>query len=202
MKKLILLFLLFSLVSFQGISQSKCDSEVFDGKIRAEAKTSIGTKEVEIMSVKEFLSTFKSVPDLDDNSPRSAVEQRNVSVTAWLYSYAREDDEDFHLILGSTNKAAGRKFMTAEISGLPKNSNSTYYARLQKARNQFKKIILHGEDYCSGFTTKYLKNPIKVTVRGSVFYDTHHASGGSGTGIYKAKSAWEIHPITSIELAE
>jgi hypothetical protein len=203
MKRLPLILSLASLLLCGGflIDESKCDGDAFDGEVRKEAKLSIGTGSVEPMSVVEFLKTFSGKPGLDDDSPRSPVEQRNVTITAWLYTYAREGDEDFHLVIGSTNKSAGRKFMTAEVSGLPKSS-SQYYQDLKKARDQFKSVILKGENYCSSFTKKYLKKPIKVTITGSVFYDTHHANGGSGTGKYKAKSAWEIHPITSIKPAE
>lgn len=203
MKKLVLLFLYLFVGLSLSIGWSNCGGDVFTGTIRETAKTSIGTGPIETMDVKEFLSTFKGKPEeLDNSSPRSSIEQRNVSITCWLYTYARESDQDFHLIISNTNKVAGRKFMTAEISGLPKNSNSKYYDRLLKARNQFRELILKGEDYCSTYTKKYLKNPIKVIVTGSVFYDTHHPGGESGTGNYTAKSAWEIHPITSIELAK
>ncbi len=154
------------------------------------------------MSVTSFLETFTGHPALDEESPRSAIEQKNVTVTAWLYTYAREGDEDFHLVLGSSEKKEARKFMSAEISGLPKSSSSQYYQRLKHAREEFIAVILKGDHYCSGFTKKLLNHPLKVIVTGSVFFDTHHASGGSGTGEYKSKCPWEIHPVTSIKLAE
>ena len=91
--------------------------------------------------------------------------------------------------------------MSAEVSGLPKSSAPSF-TELSNARSQFSQVILQGKNYCSGFTKKLFKNPIKVTITGSVFYDTHHASGGSGTGNYKSKTPWEIHPVTSISLAD
>ncbi|MEI6488818.1 MAG: hypothetical protein WCP52_07645 [Bacteroidota bacterium] len=204
MKKYIITLSIISLIICGGmvINETKCDGDDFDGEARIGAKLTLGTGEVEKeISVNDFLSTFSGSPSLDDTSPRSAVEQRNIQVTGWLYTYAREGDEDYHLIIGNSNKKTGLKLMSAEISGLPKSTASSF-TKLSDARTQFTQVILHGENYCSGFTKKLLKNPIKVTITGSVFYDTHHASGGSGTGIYKSTTPWEIHPVTSIKLAE
>lgn len=207
MKKGLFLSLLFStLITTTGmfLRNKPCDGEVFDGKARAEAKTSIGVGDVEEITIEKFIEKYHDKAALNDNSPRSTLEQNNVTVTGWLYTYAREDDEDFHIILGSSPNATGRKFISAEISGLPKNNTSSSYTRLKKARDDFKAIILNDGNYCSNFTTKLLKTPIKVTVTGSIFYDTHHAMGGSGTmkkGIsYKSKTPWEIHPVTDIHL--
>lgn len=159
MKNTIITIFVFSCFFISGhtiLNESKCDGDDFDGKTRREAKLTIGTGHIESeISVQEFLNTFNGTRSLDDNSSRNGEEQRNVKVTGWLYTYAREGDEDFHLILGDSQNG-NPKLMSAEISGLPKATEASYH-KLLNARNQFKHIILGDANYCSGFTKKLLK---------------------------------------------
>jgi hypothetical protein len=204
---LIVLFVFVGLGASMKDENERCDhGDTFDGTIRISAKTSVGKREPYETTINDLLSSLPTTTNLDDNSPRSGKEQQNVTITGWLYAYARETDEDFHLILGSSSSINGRKFFSAEISGLPKDDKSKDYKQLKKARDQFNSIILQNESYCSGFTHKLLKSPLKVTITGSLFFDTHHEAGGSGTsknGVnYKSTSSWEIHPVTDIKKAE
>jgi hypothetical protein len=41
-----------------------------------------------------------------------------------------------------------------------------------------------------------------VTVEGSLFYDVDHAPGAVGPRDMKPTTAWEIHPITQIQVNE
>jgi hypothetical protein len=41
-----------------------------------------------------------------------------------------------------------------------------------------------------------------VRIEGSLFFDVDHAAGAVGPANMKPKSAWEMHPITKITLAE
>jgi hypothetical protein len=126
-------------------------------------------------------------------SGRVKEEDRNVTVTAFLWATKEEDDNDFHCILGTT---AGKDahFMTAEVSGLPPGGADL--ETLRKARGEFL-AVLHGK---APGRTGYEKfhQPIAITVSGSLFFDVDHPAGEVGPTGLKPKTAWEIHPVTAI----
>lgn len=61
---------------------------------------------------------------MNQNSPRAAEKQRNVTVTAYLYATKKETDNDFHLLIGDNPNGGDGRFMTAEVSGLPNPDNN------------------------------------------------------------------------------
>ena len=131
-------------------------------------------------------------------SDRVPKEVKNVGVSAFLYAASREDDNDFHLIIGGDPQSTPEMYMTAELSGLPPAS-SPAFAKLNTARTAYKKYF--GEDL-PGMTYDFYTPPIPVKVKGSLFFDIGHATGSRpGPASLKSRmpTVWEVHPITSIE---
>lgn len=130
----------------------------------------------------------------DSASTRVTAEIRNVKIkTAYIYAVSREDDNDFHVIIGDSLPYIAANSISVEISGLPNPSNSSS-SGIQKVRTKFEKFF--GEK-CSGTYTVF-SPPIQITVSGSLFFDIDHGAGIIGTGIYKPNSCWEIHPASAI----
>lgn len=133
------------------------------------------------------------------NSGRVPEEMRNVGVPAFLYAASREDDNDFHLIIGGDPQGTPEMYMTAELSGLPPKT-SPAFAKLNTARTAYKKFF--GTNL-PGMTYDFYSPPIPVKVKGSLFFDVGHATGSRpGPASLKSRmpTVWEVHPITSIEL--
>jgi hypothetical protein len=121
----------------------------------------------------------------------------------YIFGVSREDDNDFHVILGSYKSIEKNQlYFTAEISGLP-DSASPYFSTLSKVRNQF--IDYFGEDAKKEYVFVASKKnpPIHLDyIHGSLFFDNHHYSGHSSIKGFKVCSAWEIHPVTAIGFSE
>jgi hypothetical protein len=181
----------------------------FGGTDRKASKLSIGSKSVEKFSdlsklIASLVADDKMIahkPKISTaaDSGRTQEEQRNVSVTAFLYASSRETDNDFHLIIGRKVKAAPEMYMASEVSGLPPN-DSPAFAKLNAARNSFKDYF---GDHLPGAGYDFYDPPIPVKIEGSLFFDMTHAKG-SHPGPQSLKSRiptiWEIHPVTSIKL--
>lgn len=129
-------------------------------------------------------------------SDRVSEEKRNVRVQAFLYAASREDDNDFHLILGRDPKKTPM-YMTVELSGLPPKS-SKHFKRLNKSRDAYKTFFSAN---LPGTTYDFYDPPIPVEVEGSLFFDMSHAKGskpGPKSLSSKIPTIWEIHPISKI----
>lgn len=177
----------------------------FRGTARKAAKLSIANAGTEAFNdVKKLISTFvphatmANHPDIstDKNNNRVAQERRNVKVAAFLYAASREEDNDYHLIIGR-NPSKSPKYMTVEISGLPPSS-SAHFGKLNEARNSY--FAFFG-DGLPGATYDFYDPPIPVAIEGSLFFDMSHATG-SRPGPTKLRPkmpvVWEIHPVTAI----
>jgi hypothetical protein len=130
-------------------------------------------------------------------SGRVSEERRNVAVRAWLYAASRENDNDFHLIIGG-DPDESPVYMTVEVSGLPP-ANSTHRKRLKRARDAYKGFFA---DDLPGASYDFYKPPIPVDVEGSLFFDIGHLNGGRpGPADLRPDipTVWEIHPVTRIE---
>lgn len=185
-------------------------SDNFDGTKRKAAKLSISGAKVETFGdLKSLIATFprdstmiKHKPAIKDNatSDRVAEEQRNVRVSAFLYAASREDDNDFHLIIGSDPKKSTLVCMTMEISGLPPKSAASF-SRIRKARDGFKSLV---DNKLPGSSYHFYRPPIPVTIGGSLFFDITHAKGGH-PGPQDLRShiptIFEVHPVTEIAFA-
>jgi hypothetical protein len=179
------------------------NSEEFMGHDRRIAKTSIADASVEnvggLAAVLNSLPTDHAMLNHDpeitehEDSDRGEEESRNVHFTAYLYATKKEDDNDYHLILGTTASPNHSRFMTAEVSGLPRTGPDR--ARLKVPRKAFQDEFA---DSPIGAQYRKFSNPIPVEVTGSLFFDVDHRAGVVGPEGLKPKTAWEVHPVTEI----
>lgn len=172
----------------------------FTGKDRAVAKTTIVDADMEqFPSVAELLGSLPSDKAMQKHDPeitkqtmeRVAEENRNIHVTAWIYAIKFENDDDFHMIIG-TEPGGDVQYFNAEVSGLPP-TNSPAYKALLAVRESLAEILddnLPGP----GSYRKYNKDPIKVTLEGSLFWDVDHPPGAVGPVGMKPTTAFEAHP--------
>jgi hypothetical protein len=179
----------------------------FRGKARKAAKLSIANATMEtfddvskLINTLERHSIMKNHPDIsnDRDNDRVAQERRNVRVTAFLYAASREDDNDYHLIIGRDPEKSER-YMTVEISGLPPTS-SPAFQRLNEARDAYFEFFGDG---LPGPSYDFYDPPIPVEIEGSLFFDFSHATGsrpGPSQLRPRMPVVWEIHPITKIVL--
>ena len=183
-------------------ANARCDSEVFDGSNRKDAKISISAQEEEKFSTLRAL--VGSLPNANDmaaaipgsNSPRIPEEDRNVKIKkTYLYAYSRQTDEDFHVIIGSTKKLSPTTiYFNVEISGLPPNGHASF-TKLENARASF--LTKASQQLCSsGYF--FFEQPLKIEVKGSLFYDKQHHNGLIGPAAARPPDAWEIHPVTGM----
>ena len=142
---------------------------------------------------------YPSLSKADTDAGRRVAEERhNVSVVAFIYAVKHETgksgDNDFHVILGSAPTPLASTYMTAEASGLPRKGPRRDL--IANSREQLLSII--GECRCNG-RFRRMASPIRVRVTGSLFFDGEHATGVEGPKYAKTATAWEIHPILTIE---
>lgn len=138
-------------------------------------------------------------PPIDDDagSDRVSEEERNVRVRALLYAASRENDNDFHLIIGNARSPGPLRCMTMELSGLPPSSSRSY-RRLKRTRGAYKAFF--GADL-PGSSYDFYDPPIPVEIEGSLFFDITHATGsrpGPASLRPSIPTIWEVHPITKI----
>jgi len=174
----------------------------FAGTDRKAAKISISDAYMEPFDdlsdlVKSLTSDAKMVKlkiPLGPDSDRVQEEERNVHVDVWLYAASRENDNDFHTILGRDPDTTPRLFMNAEVSGLPPGGDARQ--TLKDVRDALEAIV----QQTPGLGYDFYDPPIPITVEGSLFFDATHAKGGKpGPAKVKPKSIWEIHPVTTLE---
>lgn len=177
----------------------------FKGTSRKAAKLSIANAPTKTFT--DLKTLINSLPKHEDmlalkikttaTSDRVAQEKRNVRGKVFLYAASREDDRDFHLILGRDPAKSPEVYMTMELSGLPPASKPSF-AKLKAARDAFKAFF--GGDL-PGLSYDYYDPPIPVRIEGSLFWDASHAKG-SRPGPKSLKSrmpvVWEVHPITKL----
>lgn len=178
----------------------------FKGTARKAAKLSIaGATTEKFNDVKTLVNSL--TPDTDmialkikktSTSNRVKEEKRNVRVKAFIYAASREDDNDFHLIIGRNPSKSPETYMTMELSGLPPTTSSSF-AKLNAARNSYKAFFAAD---LPGLTYDFYDPPIPVTIEGSLFFDASHSSGtrpGPKSLKSRMPTVWEVHPITSIK---
>lgn len=179
----------------------------FGGTARRAAKISIAKAPTEnfadlkdliaSLAPDKVMKTHKPAITTDAKSNRVAEEKRNVRVRAFLYAASREDDNDFHLIIGRSPKVKVPMYMTMELSGLPPSGNASH-AKLKAARAAYKEFF---GSALPGFTYKFYQPPVPVEIEGSLFFDMSHAKGskpGPKTLSKDMPTVWEVHPITEI----
>ncbi len=182
--------------------------DVFRGSIRASVKTSFVNLPTDtFQSIKELRNWLpddeymhKSTEAKTNTAPRTKEENHSICLAdVYIFGIKREDDNDFHVILGSSKSLEkSQPFLTAEISGLP-DSTSPFFAILAAVRHHFKNWI--GTDISKElvFVASKKNPPIHLDyISGSLFFDNHHYGAHSKVDSYKVFSAWEIHPVTKI----
>src|SRR5262245_22997225 len=127
--------------------KKKPTGDQFAGTSRKAAKLSIASGKTQTFSdVKALIESLVSDDKLIKHKPpikttassgRVKEENRNVKVKAFLYAASREDDNDFHLIVGRSATKSPEMYMTMEVSGLPPK-NSPALPELTAARDAFK----------------------------------------------------------------
>jgi len=182
--------------------------DTFQGTARKKAKISLSTASVEVFDdLKDLIETLPSKTKMKKHKPkitkdaksgRVAAEERNIKLTAFLYAASREDDNDYHLIVGREPTLEPHMYMTIEVSGLPPGSAKSF-AKLKAARTSYKAFFsgrLPDETY------DFYDPPIPVEITGSLFFDISHATG-QGVGPKSLRkdipTVWEIHPISAID---
>jgi hypothetical protein len=194
-----------------GVLPAAPTGDNFQGTARKASKLSISSAPTE--NFKDVLALIKTLPAHEKmvnhkpkitttaGSKRVKEEDRNVSVDAFIYAASREDDNDFHLIIGRSPSATPETYMTMELSGLPTDKNSPALDRLKKAREAFKKLFKDAGKNPPGLRYDFYHPPIHVQIDGSLFFDMSHAKG-SRPGPPSLKSrmpvVWEVHPISKM----
>lgn len=188
-----------------GSPAAKAGGDFYTGKARKVAKISLSdAKTEEFADLADLMTTLisdsvmksKSISTKSD-SARVAEENRNVKVKCWLYAASRENDNDFHLILGREPGKMPEMYMTMELSGLPPMS-SPFHEQLKNARTAFKTFF--GTDL-PGSSYDFYTPAIPVEIEGSLFWDASHETGskpGPARLRPKMPTIWEVHPISRI----
>jgi hypothetical protein len=189
-----------------GVERFAGFGDAFRGNARKAAKLTIADAGVEAFEdIKDLIETLPTEEDMISHQPPITTdaasglvdeENRNVRVRAFLYAASREDDNDFHLIVG---RAPDRDpmYMTIELSGLPPD-DSEHFPRLKAARDAYTEFF--GGDL-PGASYEFPDPPIPVEVEGSLFFDMNHAFGsrpGPDSLRPHMPTIWEIHPIINI----
>lgn len=183
-------------------------SEIFNGKFRAEAKTSYSKARKERAT--DIESLLKNLPtdaqmttehhelvtkdkNHQNHQPRIDREERNVTVKAWLYWVGRQADNDYHMIIGDTSQLTSQTvFMNTEISGLPQGPpDQQPFVGL---RGTLKNTLAAHRNKNGAFVA-----PLPVSITGSLLWDGEHRNpnnaGPKKPVDIRPKKAWEIHPI-------
>lgn len=183
-------------------------SDDFSGTARKASKLSIASAKTESFDdLKDLIETLQSHKSMVNHKPRITTsaksarveeEKRNVRVSAFLYAASREDDNDFHLIVGRDPAESEKEFMTMEISGLP-DKDAASFKKLKSARDAYKKFF--GSNL-PGLGYDFYNPPVPIEIEGSLFFDMSHATG-SRPGPQKLRNfmpvVWEVHPVTKID---
>ena len=177
----------------------------FTGTARKAAKLSISAAPTK--TYKDVRSLINTLPSHEEmvalgiskgaNSGRVPVEERNVRIKCFLYAASRENDNDFHLILGRNPSLQPERYMTMELSGLPPASAASF-PRLKAARDAYKAFFAGN---MPGTSYDFYDPPIPVEIEGSLFWDASHATGtrpGPQSLKSRMPTVFEVHPISKI----
>ena len=121
---------------------------------------------------------------------RTYYEKWKVTVTGWVVMLGSEDDRDYHLVLTNANRT------DSLIAEIPDSSCSKldHFPALREKYGIAQTFVDENIE-TPGSSVEELDTPVKVQVTGFLFFDKMaHGHGHAKNGI-------EIHPITSIKLA-
>lgn len=190
---------------------------VYSGCARRVAKVSLVPESEAPTEVYESIAEFKrevlDAPEMVDSFMRNGVqprltshsnndrhpsERRNVAIDCLLIAVKHESDNDYHLILGDPGCNDPECFFNVEVSGLPLPDHPDFDV-LHEIQDGFETFIDHAN--VSGSYHFWVDPPL-ARVSGSLFYDISHAAGQVGPAGNRPWTAWEIHPVRTIEIWE
>jgi hypothetical protein len=99
------------------------------------------------------------------------------------------------VIIGDKKNHKQATLLNVEVAGLA----NTDVASLQRIRDFFEDNFVN---VCGSKYVVFVDNPIPVTVEGSLFYDIDHKPGQVGPAALRAKTSWELHPVTKLSKKE
>ncbi|NOT50033.1 MAG: hypothetical protein HOP10_02005 [Chitinophagaceae bacterium] len=179
-------------------------NDPFKGSVRKTPKTNFSMKRYETfptipalfrsLKSREFMNNLR-IGHLDS---RVEQENRNVIIKkAYLYTITVEADNDLHLLIGSTPSyiEGVTRVFNAEISGIPTDGSSELKDQMREVR---RKALDHLGDVPVCGRRGYLQSNTRISIRGSLFYDSHHATKPAKCREVEGESAWEIHPVRDI----
>ncbi len=184
------------------------DFDVFKGTDRRVPKTTlvpIGDAPVETFaSVSELIATLVTDAKMvamkishDPTSDRVKAETRNVQVTGCIYAFKKEDDNDYHVVLGDGPGTQTPNYLNVEVSGIPVGGTAANRKTLVAVRKDFKDAFSLPATGPKSYAK--MDSPVPVRITGSLFFDVDHPAGAVGPTGLKPKTAWEIHPVSQIE---
>jgi hypothetical protein len=183
-------------------------ADAFHGTARRVAKTTVFAGEPKTLeSVARLLDWLPGNADMvalaiphGSGSDRVDQEKFNVTVPAYIYAFRKEDDNDYHVILGDAPGTPGPRYMNSEVSGIPVAGTDANRRTLWDVRRAFKEAFELADE---GPVTYHCPDPpVPVLITGSIFWDVEHERQVVGPTSFKPKTAWEIHPISRIEFPE
>src|SRR5215208_1655916 len=128
-------------VATLGLERFAGFDETYRGTSRKAAKISIADAQIDdFEDIMDLIETLPAEEDMTSHEPpittdatsgRVDEENRNVRVRAFLYAASREDDDDYHLIVGRAPDLEPM-YLTMELSGLP-SQDSDHFPRLEAA---------------------------------------------------------------------
>lgn len=179
----------------------------FRGTVRKAAKTHVAEVRTEPRrSIDQLLTTLvddRTMLALDppitraSDSGRVQAEDRSVRVRGWIYAIKYQDDQNWHLIVGTDPGGADKTFLGCEVSGLPSSDTSSYLTLLEV--RQSLAHIFNNDLPKPGSYTKYT-TPIPIEIEGMLLFDVDHKGGAVGPPGMRPTTSWTIQPITKIEL--
>ncbi len=180
----------------------------FKGTARRIAKTTIFSGQPQAVSLDALLDELVPTSDAmvamhipgSPDSNRVAKEKRNVTVTGYIYAYRKESDNDYHVILGTMpTDGSPARYINTEVSGIPIAGTDENRNQLWAVRKAFEENFQLNGSWHGGYD--FPDPPVPVRITGSLFWDTEHEPPKPlvGPDSNKPQSAWEIHPISSIE---
>jgi hypothetical protein len=178
----------------------------FKGTARRIAKTTIFNAQPQAVTLDALLDEL--VPTNDTmrgmqissapTSNRVDKEKRNVTVSGFIYAYKKESDNDYHVIFGTMpTDGSPARYMNTEVSGIPIAGTDENRNTLWAVRQAFEENFGLNGSWHGGY--EFLDPPVPVRITGSLFWDVDHENQFVGPDSNKPQTAWEIHPISSIE---
>lgn len=180
------------------------DNDPFTGSVRSIPKTTYSTKKYE--KFRTIPALFRKLPSSENmkalgigrRNERVPEEDRNVRIEkAYLYTVTVEADNDLHLLIGNTPVyiPGETRVFNAEISGIPPDGTAEEKEQMRRLRA---KAIAAMLDIPLCGRNNYLQVNRRISIRGSLFFDSHHASKPARCREVEGESAWEIHPVKDI----